>query len=65
MAAMTKLNKIWNSKNISFKTKLRLYGTLVKTIVLYGCETWTLMAVTESKLKAFENKCMRKILQSS
>ena len=37
----------------------------VKTIVLYGCETWTLKAATESKLQAFENKCMRKILQIS
>ena len=62
---MTKLTKIWNSKNISLPTKLRLYRALVKTIVLYGCETWTLMAATESKLQAFENKCMRKILQIS
>ena len=65
MAAMTKLTKIWKTKNISLPTKLRLYRALVQTIVLYGCETWTLMAATERKLQAFENKCMRKILQIS
>ena len=52
-------------KHICLPTKLRLYRALVKTIVLYGCETWTLLATTESKLKAFENKCRRKILQIS
>ena len=29
------------------------------------CETWTLLAATENKLQAFENKCMRKILRIS
>ena len=65
MAAMARLNRIWSSKNISLPTKLKLYRALVKTIVLYGCETWTLLAVTENKLQAFENKCMRKILRIS
>ena len=64
-AAMARLNRIWSSKSIGFPTKLKLYRALVKTIVLYRCETWTLLAVTENKLQAFENKCMRKILRIS
>ena len=65
MAAMARLNRIWTSKSIGLPTKLRLYRALVRTIVLYGCETWTLLSATENKLQAFENKCMRKILRIS
>ena len=63
-AAMTKLNKIWKS-NILLRTKYRLYKSLVLSVLLYGCEAWTLLAETERKIEAFEFKCMRKILQIS
>ena len=63
-SAMTKLNRIWKS-NIRLSTKLKLYKALVVSIVLYGCETWTLTAALEKKIQAFETKCMRKILRIS
>ena len=50
MTAMARLNRIWSSKSISLPTKLKLYRALVKTIVLYGCESWTLK--TYSKINA-------------
>ena len=50
---------------ISFHTKFRLYKSLVVSILLYGCESWTLLADTEKRLQAFENKCMRRMLQIS
>ena len=43
----------------------RLYKSLVVSILLYGCESWTLLADTEKRLQAFENKCMRRMLQIS
>ena len=61
-AAMTKLQEIWKSK-ISLNTKIRLYRSLVLSIFLYGCETWTLYADTERRIQAFEMKCYRKILR--
>ena len=61
---MTKLNRIWKS-SIRLSTKLKLYKSLVVSIVLYGCETWTLTAALEKKIQAFENKCLRKLLQIS
>ena len=64
-AAIARLNRIWSSKSISLTTKLRLYRALVKTIVLCGCEIWTLLVATEKKLQAFENKWMRRILRIS
>ena len=39
MAAMARLNRIWRCNNISFASKLKLYKSLVTTILLYGCET--------------------------
>lgn len=62
MAAMARLSRIWKSSNISFTTKYRLYQSLVVSILLYGCETWTLLADSERRIMAFETKCLRKLL---
>ena len=63
-AAMARLTRVWKS-NISFQTKFKLYKSLVISILLYGCETWTLLAETERRIQAFENKCLRKLLHIS
>ena len=60
-AAMSRLNIIWKS-NISFPTKYRLFKSLVVSILLYGCESWTLLAETEKKIGSFETKSMRRML---
>ena len=62
MAAMSRLSRLWKSSNISFTTKYRLYQALVVSILLYGCETWTLLADSERRIQAFETKCLRKLL---
>ena len=52
MAAMVRLNRIWQCNTISFTNKkFKLYKFLVTSILLYGCETWTLLP-----------DCMRKFL---
>ena len=63
-AAMARLKRVWKS-NISFQTKFKLYKSLVISILLYGCETWTLLTKTERSIQAFENKCLRKLLHIS
>ncbi|KAJ4427027.1 hypothetical protein ANN_26826 [Periplaneta americana] len=45
------------SKNL----KVRMYKTVLLPAVLHGCETWTLALREEQKLRAFENKVLRKI----
>ena len=60
-AVMARLTRVWKS-NISFWTKFKLYKSLVISTLLYGCETWTLLAETERRIQAFENKCLRKLL---
>ena len=61
-STMTKLNKIWSSKDISFPTKIKLYKALVLSILLYGCESWTMTAETTGRIQAFETKCYRRML---
>ena len=47
MPTMTRLNRIWQRNTISFASKFKLYKSLVTSILLYGCETWTLLADSE------------------
>lgn len=56
------LNKIWKSKNISLKTKLQIFNSNVKTVLLYGSETWRTTTNITNKLQTFINHCLRRIL---
>ena len=39
-----------------------MYRTTILHVVLYGCETWSLTLREERKLRVFENKVLRRIL---
>ena len=54
---------MWRNKNISVSTKLRIFETNVKAVLLYGAETRKHTKVTTSKLQVFINKCLRSILR--
>ena len=57
-----KLRKIWSSKIINKRTKIRLYKTLVKPVLMYGSETWKMNRSDEKKIDVFQSKCLRQIL---
>ena len=57
-AAMAKLNRFGRCNTISFASQFKLYSLL-----LYGCETWTLLAASEKKDPGFETKCLTKPLR--
>ena len=61
-AAFTQLGKVWRARKISRKTKLRLFNACVKSVLLYGCETWKATATVIKKLQTFVNRCIRRIL---
>ena len=55
---MARLNGLWQCNIISFASRLKLYKSLVTSCLLYGCETWALLADSERKrIQAFETKC--------
>ena len=59
------LNEFWNDRSISLSAKIRLMRSLVTSILLYACESWTLTAEVQRKIKAMEMRCCRKILHIS
>ena len=56
-AALTKLKPIWRDNNISLGSKVKLMRSLVISIFLYACESWTLTAELEKRTQAFEMRC--------
>ena len=49
------------SKIIYRRSKLPIYKTLIRPVVTYGAETWTLTAAEENALRRFEREILRKI----
>ena len=62
---MARLNRIWPCKTVSFASKFKFCKSLVTSVPLYGCETWTLLANSENKIQAFETKCLREFFRIS
>ncbi|VDO68965.1 unnamed protein product [Schistosoma mattheei] len=54
-AAYLQLRNIWNSKQLSTNTKVRIFNTNVKIVLLYGVETWRTTKVTIQKIQVFIN----------
>ena len=63
-AALTKLKPVWNDRSISLSPKIQLMRSLVTSIFLYACESWTLTAELQY-IQAMEMRCYRKILHIS
>jgi len=59
---MSSLSNIWNTKHLSIQTKVRVYQTLVLSILLYASETWTSLASDMTAIESFHMKCQRRIL---
>ena len=55
------LQKQLKSKQLKRKIKLTIYKTIIRPVLLYGSETWTLTKTDTNKLRTFENKALRKI----
>ena len=63
--ALTRLKPVWNDRSISLSSKIRLMRSLVTSIFLYACESWTLTAELQRRIQAMEMRCYRKILHIS
>ena len=61
-AALTRLRPVLNDRIISLSSKIQLMHSLVTSIFLYACESWTLTAKLQSRIQAMEMRCYRKKL---
>ena len=52
--AMTNLNSILKSKDITLPTKVHIVKALVFPVVMYGCESWTIRKAERQRIDAFE-----------
>jgi len=62
-ASFIQLKDIWKSKILSQHTKIRLFNAIVKSVLLYGAETWRLTKNNINKVQTFINTCLRRILK--
>jgi hypothetical protein len=53
-------NELFRNKLISRSTKMQIYRTILRPVVTYGSETWTLPTTEENSLRIFERKILRK-----
>ena len=61
--AMTDLDSVFKSRDITLPTEVHLVKAMVFPIVLYGCESWTLKKAESQRIDAFELWCWRRLLR--
>ena len=61
-STMGQLEKVWRNKRLSIPTTVRIYSTCVLPVLLYGSETWILLAEDSWRVEAFHVTCQRHIL---
>ena len=63
--AMTNLDSILKSRDITLLTKICLLKAMVFPVVMYGCESWTIKKAECRTLDAFGLWCWRRLLRVS
>ena len=58
---MTNLDSVLESRDITFPTKVPLVKAIVFSVVMYGCESWTIEKAEHQRIDAFEPWCWRKL----
>ena len=60
---MTNLDSILKSRDIILPTKVCLVKAMVFSVVMYGCESWTIKKAEHRRIDAFELWCWRRLLR--
>ena len=61
--AMTNIDSILKSRDITLPTKVHLVKAFVFPMVMYGCESWTIKKAEHQRIDAFELWCWRRLLR--
>jgi hypothetical protein len=62
-AAFIQLYSVWRAREITTTTKIRIFRTNVKAVLLYGCETWKVTSDITNRIQVFINRCLRRIIR--
>ena len=60
---MTNLDSILKSRDVTLSTKVSLVKAMVSSVVMYGCESWTIKKAECRRIDAFELWCWRRLLR--
>ena len=63
--AMTNLDSIVKSRDITLPTKIHIVEAMVFPVITYGCESWTIKKAEHRRIDAFELWCWRRLLRVS
>jgi hypothetical protein len=64
IACYHSVQNLLSSRLLLKNLKIIIYKTIILTVVLYGCETWSLILRYEHILRVFENRVLRRIFGS-
>ena len=62
--AMTNLDSILKSRDITFLTKVHIVKAIVFPVVMYGCESWTIKKAEHQRVDAFKLQVLEKTLKN-
>ena len=61
--AVTKLDSVLKSRDITFPTKICIVKAMVFPVVMYGCESWTIKKTECQRIDAVKLWCWRRLLR--
>ena len=61
--AMTNLDSILQSQDITLPTEVHLVRAIVCPVAIYECESWTIKKAEHQRIEAFELWCWRRLLR--
>jgi len=59
-ACCRSVQNLLSSNLLSKNIKMKIYGTIILPVILYGCETWSLTLREERRLRVFESRVLRR-----
>ena len=62
--AMTNLDSVLKSRDITLSTKAHLVTSIVFPVFMYGCEIWTIKKAESQRIDAFELWCWRRLMRA-
>ena len=61
--AMTNLDRILKSRDVTLPTKVHLVKVMVFPVAMYGCKSWTIKKAEHQRIDVFELWCWRRLLR--